>query len=96
MLNEIQDLFQLQDSLIITPRACNAFQIVMITKNQTEKVVKLSKHRQLISNRLLPESIKKRVYSCTNVRIFWRKVVIDQNLLMNDLLHITGADGVVF
>ena len=96
MLDEIQDLLQLQDSFVIAACACDTLQIVMITKNQTKKVVKLSKNRQLVTIRLLPQSIKKTVHSCTNVHIFRCEVMVDQDFLMNDLLHVSDADGIIF
>ena len=66
MLDKVKYLFQLQDTLVITPRSGDAFQVVMITKNNTEKVVKLSNNRHFISGRLHPESIKNTVHSVTD------------------------------
>ena len=40
VFDKVKYLFQLQDTLVITPRSGNAFQVVMIAKNNTEKVVK--------------------------------------------------------
>ena len=60
MLDEIQDLLQLQDSFVIAACACDTLQIVMITKNQTKKVVKLSKYNQLITGSFLTDCAKKR------------------------------------
>ena len=69
MLDEIQDLLQLQDSFVIAACACDTLQIVMITKNKPEKVVKLSNHRHFITDGLFPERVKKTVYSIADIRI---------------------------
>ena len=68
----------------------------MITKNQSEKVVKLSKHNQFVSRFLLPERIKKRVYGALDIRLFFGKMMIDQKFLMADFLHIFRADRIEF
>lgn len=49
LFNKFHDLLQLDNALVISSGFPQAFQVVMITKNQSEKVVKLSKHNQLIS-----------------------------------------------
>ena len=67
MFDEIQDLFELQDSLVIPPCTCDTFKIVMITKNKAEKVVKLSNHGHFVADRLFPERIKKTVYNITDI-----------------------------
>ncbi len=69
MFDKIKDLFELQDSLVIPPCTCDAFEIVMITKNKPEKVVKLSNHRHFITDGLFPERVKKTVYSIADIRI---------------------------
>ena len=96
MLNKVKHLLQLQDTLIITPRPCDAFQVVMITKNNTKKVVKLSNNRHFISGGLHPERIKNTVHSVTDLLIFRGKVVINEDFLMDDLLHISRTDGIMF
>lgn len=96
LLDKFHHLFQLDDTLVITPGFPQTFKVVMITKNQSEKVVKLSKHNQLISRFLLPEGIKKRVYRPLDIRMFFREMVVDQKFLVADLLHIFGADGIKF
>lgn len=67
VFDEIQDLFELQDSLVIPPCTCDTFKIVMITKNKAEKVVKLSNHGHFVADRLFPERIKKTVYNITDI-----------------------------
>lgn len=67
VFDEIQDLFELQDSLVIPPCTCDTFEIVMITKNKAEKVVKLSNHGHFVADRLFPERIKKTVYNITDI-----------------------------
>lgn len=42
LLDKIHDLFELKDPLVIPSCFLETFQIVMFTKNKTEKVVKLS------------------------------------------------------
>ena len=57
MLDKVEYLFELQDAFVVAPCSGNAFQVVMLTKNNTEKVVKLSNDCHLISGRMHPESI---------------------------------------
>ena len=96
LFNKFHDLLQLDNALVISSGFPQAFQVVMITKNQSEKVVKLSKHNQLISWLPLPERIKKRVYRSLDVRMFFSKMMIDQKFLVADLLHIFSTDGIKF
>ena len=49
LFNKFHHLLQLDDTLVITSGFPQTFQVVMITKNQSEKVVKLSKYNQLVS-----------------------------------------------
>ena len=49
LFNKFHYLLQLQDPLVIPARFGLAVKVVMITKNNTEKVVKLSDYRKLIS-----------------------------------------------
>ena len=96
LFDKFHHLLQLDDALVITSGFPQAFQVVMITKNQSEKVVKLSKHNQLVSWLPLPERIKKRVHRSLDIRLFFGEMVIDQQLLVADLLHIFSADGIKF
>ena len=96
MLYKFQDLFQLENSLIVTSGLECSLQIVMFTKNKTEKVVKLSNHSELITVRFLPESVKSGVYSLADICLFRGGMMPDENFLMNDLLHVTRADRIVF
>ena len=59
-------------------------------------MVKLSKYNQLISWLPLPERIKKRVHCSSDIRLLFSEMVIDQQLLVADLLHIFCADGIKF
>lgn len=59
LFDKFHHLLQLDDTFVITSGFPQTFQVVMITKNQSEKVVKLSKHNQLVSWFLLPERIKR-------------------------------------
>ena len=92
MLYKFQDLFQLENSLIVTSGLACSLQIVMFTKNKTEKVVKLSNHSELVTVRFLPESVKSGVYSLADICLFRGEMMPDENFLMNDLLHVTRAD----
>lgn len=96
LFNKFYDLLQLDNALVISSGFPQAFQVVMITKNQSEKVVKLSKYNQLISWLPLPERIKKRVHCSPDIRLLFSEMVIDQQLLVADLLHIFCADGIKF
>ena len=49
LFNKFQHLFQLQNTFVIFAVLCGIVQTVMITKNKTKKVVKLSKYNQLIT-----------------------------------------------
>ena len=64
----------------------------MITKNQSEKVVKLSKHNQFVSRFLLPERIKKRVYGALDIRLFFCIYSVQtelnfKNMFMSKTMH---------
>ena len=59
LFNKFHDLLQLDNALVISSGFPQAFQVVMITKNQSEKVVKLSKHNQLISGFLCQKESKR-------------------------------------
>ena len=56
---ELHNLFQLQNSFVIPACFGLAVQIVMITKNNTKKVVKLSDYRKLIPCLFFLHSVKK-------------------------------------
>ena len=58
LFNKFYDLLQLDNALVISSGFPQAFQVVMITKNNTEKVVKLSKYSQLISGIFFIHGIK--------------------------------------
>ena len=93
MLDEIQDLLQLQDSFVIAACACDTLQIVMITKKSDQKSGKIVQEQTARNHPASStKASKKTVHSCTNVHIFRSEMMIDQNLLMNDLLHVSGAD----
>ena len=96
LFDKFHHLLQLDDTFVITSGFPQTFQVVMITKNQSEKVVKLSKHNQFVSRFLLPERIKKRVYGALDIRLFFGKMMIDQKFLMADFLHIFRADRIEF
>ena len=96
MLDKVEYLFELQDAFVVAPCSGNAFQVVMLTKNNTEKVVKLSNDCHLISGRMHPESIENTVHNVTDFSVFRGKMMIDKNFLMNNFLHISGTDGIVF
>ena len=88
MFDKVKYLFQLQDTLVITPRSGNAFQVVMIAKNNTEKVVKLSNNGHFISRWPHPESIKNTVHSGTDFLRCRGEMMINKDFLMNNFLHI--------
>ena len=39
---------------------------------------------------------KRQVYSLADICLFRGEMMPDENFLMNDLLHVTRADGIVF
>ena len=94
LFNKFHYLLQLQDPLVIPARFGLAVKVVMITKNNTEKVVKLSDYRKLISRLFFIHRLKKRIYCRKNIRITLVKVVKNQNILVDDLLDVIRAYGI--
>ena len=68
----------------------------MITKNNAEKVVKLSNYSELVARFSFPKRIKKTVYCIADFYMLWCKMMIDQNFLMNNLLHISCTNRIIF
>ena len=96
LFDKFHHLLQLDDTFVITSGFPQTFQVVMITKNQSEKVVKLSKHNQLISRLFLPERIEKRIDGLPDIRMSLGKMVINKKLLMAELLHVFCTDRIEF
>ena len=96
LFDKFHHLLQLDDTFVITSGFPQTFQVVMITKNQSEKVVKLSKHNQLISRLFLPERIEKRIDGLPDIRMSLCKMVINKKLLMAELLHVFCTDRIEF
>ena len=95
VFNEFQNLLQLKDSLVISAGLFHSIQVVMITKNNTEKVVKLSNDIQLITFFLLLHGIENTVENLAGFRILGSKMMIYHHVLVYDLLHIACAQGIV-
>lgn len=95
MFDKFQHLLQLQNSFVISPGLADTFQIVMFTKNDAKKVVKLSNHSQFVAFRFLPDCIENTVYSILDFPVLPGKMMVDQNLLMDDLLHISRTDRIM-
>ncbi len=68
----------------------------MITKNNAEKVVKLSNYSELQPGSLFQRESKKTVYCIADFYMLWCKMMIDQNFLMNNLLHISCTNRIIF
>lgn len=86
-------MLQLKDAFVISSGPGHTVQIVMITKNETKKVVKLSNNSELVTAFFLLERLENAVYGVDDLRIFFREMMIDQDLLAGDLLHVAGAQG---
>ena len=68
----------------------------MITKNKTEKVVKLSNHIHFIPRLFLLDGFKNPVDDSGDLRVFLGEMVVDHDFLVYDPLHVFRADGIVF
>ena len=94
LIDKFHHLLQLDDTFVITSGFPQTFQVVMITKNQSEKVVKLSDYRKLISRHFFIHRLNKRKYCRKNIQKTLVKVVKNQNILVADLLDVIRAYGI--